>query len=489
MPFNSPLILLLFLLTPPSPVPDAAGLVPLKIQAAPPIFDRRIDTKLRRDPAIDQPDSRAKPLMVPAGTINLAYEMPVTSSDKDPIIGHLGLITDGDNLGTEGGEVELVGGQQWIQIDLLESSPVSAIAFWHFCAGDRVYHDIIIQTCDRPDFTRDVKTLFNNDVDNSSHLGKGTDREYLESELGKIIPVKDTRARYIRFYSRGSTADELNHYVEAAVYGQPGPAQREFRELRKNRHSSVNAFLKFLESREPGSIRRQANNVVAITAAIEEPCDLSFLNKIPTLTEWTILPGGNWGYWNDSDKSFPNLRRLDIQDNNAVYFFLNRDLPNVESLSLGVRSREVQALIRALPSLKKLQSLRIVFLPTDHLDLTILRKLTMLKSLDLSGCDMGDELTAEIKTLTSLRELDFSNNKITSAAMIDLKSLKALKSLNLARTKVGDSILSDLPELPNLATLNLSHTLATESAIESARKKFPRLKIQFDEGADKDVAR
>ncbi len=476
---HTPLLLLFLFAAPPAPAPDASGLIPLKIETAPPIFDRLYDQKLRRDPNIEQPDLKARPLMVPAGTINLAYEMPVTSSDRHPVVGHLGLITDGNNIGFEGGWIELSPGPQWIQIDLMESCPIHAIALWHLTCDDRVYHDVIIQTCDRPDFSREVKTLFNNDADNSAHLGKGADREYLESEIGKIIPVRDTHARYVRLYSRGSTADDLNHYVEVAIYGQPGPAQQEFRALRKNRHANTESFLKFLESREPGSIHRNGQEVVAITAALEEPRDLLRLNAIPTLTELTVLPGGNWSGWRNTGIPLTNLRKLDIQDEDAVWFFLNRDLPDLESLSLGVRLREIQAFAQALPSLKKLQSLHIVFLPTNEFDLTFLRKLTMLKSLSLSGNNMGDELVAQIKTLTNLQNLDLSSTKVTSGAMWDLKSLKSLKSLNLSHTKVGDSIFLNLGDFPSLTTINMEATLATKPAIESTRKRFPRLQIQF----------
>jgi hypothetical protein len=56
--------------------------------------------------------------MVPAGTLNLARNKKVTSSDNNPDVGTLDMIVDGDKDGNEGSWVELGPGKQWVQIDL-----------------------------------------------------------------------------------------------------------------------------------------------------------------------------------------------------------------------------------------------------------------------------------------------------------------------------------------------------------------------------------
>ena len=66
-----------------------------------------------------------------------------------------------------------------------------------------------------------VRTIFNNDSDNTSGLGVGTDREYFETYEGKLINTKGVKARYIRFYSKGSTESALNEYTELEVYARP----------------------------------------------------------------------------------------------------------------------------------------------------------------------------------------------------------------------------------------------------------------------------
>ena len=95
-----------------------------------------------------------------------------------------------------------------------------ALVIWHAHNMAKVYHDVIVQVADDPDFTEKVRTVFNNDLDNSSGLGVGSDREYFETHEGKLINARGIKARYIRFYSNGSTESALNEYTEIEVYGR-----------------------------------------------------------------------------------------------------------------------------------------------------------------------------------------------------------------------------------------------------------------------------
>ena len=210
-----------------SPRPTAAeapadnGMAPLKIKLPRPMF---IGTpKNIRTPNLEPPRKGKKrpPFPAPRGTTNLALKKPVTGSDTEPVIGELEQITDGDKEGVEGSYVELGPGQQYIQIDLEAKATVHALVVWHYHCQARVYRDVVVQTASDPDFILDVQTLFNNDHDNSAGLGVGKDYEYIETYEGRLIPVKGVKARYVRLYSNGSTANELNHYTEIEVYGLP----------------------------------------------------------------------------------------------------------------------------------------------------------------------------------------------------------------------------------------------------------------------------
>lgn len=158
---------------------------------------------------------------VPAGTVNLARNKKVTSSDSNPNTGTLDMIDDGDKAGDEGSWVELGPGKQWVQIDLAKSANVYAVLIWHFHSQARVYRDVVVQVSDDPNFKSGVTTIFNNDFHNDLGLGAGKDLNYIETYQGKLIDAKGARGRYVRLYSNGNTANKLNHYIEVEVWGKP----------------------------------------------------------------------------------------------------------------------------------------------------------------------------------------------------------------------------------------------------------------------------
>lgn len=158
--------------------------------------------------------------MAPKGSKNLAAGKAVTASDNDPIIGSLKLITDGDKEATEGSYVELGPGLQWVQIDLGEAREIYAIVIWHFHMNARVYHDVVIQVADDKDFTKNVRTIYSNDHDNSSGLGLGDQKEFWETNEGRLFDAKGVKAQFVRSYTKGSTADDQNHYTELEVWGK-----------------------------------------------------------------------------------------------------------------------------------------------------------------------------------------------------------------------------------------------------------------------------
>ena len=79
---------------------------------------------------------------------------------------------------------------------------------------------MIVQISNDPEFSSGVTTVFNNDHDNSSGLGRGKDNAYIESYEGKLIEVDGVSGQYVRFYSQGNSTDTMNHYIEAQVFGR-----------------------------------------------------------------------------------------------------------------------------------------------------------------------------------------------------------------------------------------------------------------------------
>jgi len=201
---------------------DAKGMFPLKVDLPKPMYPGtpKNTRSTNLEPARKPGEMRVMPL-VPQGTVNLALKKRVTSSDKEPIIGEVELVTDGDKDAKNGCFVEFRFGQQWVQIDLVAKCDIYAILIWHDHSEPRIYRDVIVQTADDPDFVTGVKTVFNNDHDNTAKMGAGKEKEYFENNEGKLIVCKDVPARYVRLYSGGNTSNAMNHYTEVEVYGKP----------------------------------------------------------------------------------------------------------------------------------------------------------------------------------------------------------------------------------------------------------------------------
>ena len=173
-------------------------------------------------PNLEPPIRGKRPdFMVPAGTINLAKNKKVSSSDENPDVGTLDMVNDGDKAGDEGSWVELGPGKQWVEIDLAKKANIYAVLVWHFHSQARVYRDVVVQVSDDPTFTSGVTTIFNNDFHGDLGLGAGKDLNYIETYQGKLIDAKGVSGRYVRLYSNGNTANKLNHYIEVEVWGKP----------------------------------------------------------------------------------------------------------------------------------------------------------------------------------------------------------------------------------------------------------------------------
>ncbi len=204
------------------PAVAAAGLVPFEMELPKPMFvGTPQDTRV---PNLEKPLGKPRPpFLAPPGTKNVALGKPVTSSDEEPIIGEIDYITDGDMEAADGSYVELGPFVQHVTVDLETMNEIYAIVVWHYHKQARVYFDMVVQVADDPDFITNVQTVFNNDIDNSAGFGVGADKHYSETNEGKLIYVldKNIKARYVRLHSNGNTSNDLNHYIEVAVFGKP----------------------------------------------------------------------------------------------------------------------------------------------------------------------------------------------------------------------------------------------------------------------------
>lgn len=195
-------------------------LVELKIELPRPLFigTPMNITSSNLDPDIGQIRG---PFMVPEGVGIISRGKSVTASDDFPIIGDLEMVTDGNKEGGDGNFVELAPGPQWVQIDMEEPYEIHGLTIWLFHSQARVFKDVVVMVADDEDFLENVRTIFNNDHDNSSGLGIGSDKEWIETNEGRLITPKDpVVARYVRLHTNGSTASPMNQFTEVEIYGR-----------------------------------------------------------------------------------------------------------------------------------------------------------------------------------------------------------------------------------------------------------------------------
>jgi hypothetical protein len=164
------------------------------------------------------------PFMVVPGLKNVALYKVVTSSDKEPIIGDLDQVNDGLKKSEEFDYVELGPGHQWVQIDLSTKYNIHAVVIWLYYKNAIIYNDVIVRLADDEKCTKNVRTLFNNDHDNSAGLGKGKNKAFYTRWWGEIVDARNKnrgfRTRYVRVYAASGMEDENPRFVEIAVYGK-----------------------------------------------------------------------------------------------------------------------------------------------------------------------------------------------------------------------------------------------------------------------------
>jgi len=95
------------------------------------------------------------------------------------------------------------------------------VLLWHFHKNTAIYFSTVVQLSDDPEFKTGVTTLFNNDIEDKLKLGKGADKNYIETYHGRFIEGNGAKGRFVRVWSAGNSANEMNHYIELQVFGTP----------------------------------------------------------------------------------------------------------------------------------------------------------------------------------------------------------------------------------------------------------------------------
>ena len=203
-----------------SPAAAEEELAPLPVKPPTPTL-KGTPSDLPSGPNVEPPPEKPRPpFLAPKGVVNVAAGKKVTSSIR-PYTGTLSQITDGLKEPEDEQVVEMRKGKQWVQVDLGEPFKIHAIVVWHDHRLLQVFRDVIVQVADDPDFTQNVQTIYNNDLDNSAGLGIGTDKEYFETFQGRTFDAKGVVSRYVRSYTAGSSLAAINVCQEIEVYALP----------------------------------------------------------------------------------------------------------------------------------------------------------------------------------------------------------------------------------------------------------------------------
>ena len=124
------------------------------------------------------------------GMNNLAFQRPASQSGDAGYDSGSSLATDG-NIRNGGWNIGPKATWRYRQIDIGRPRDIDSLRVWHELSDSRRirYKDVVIRLSTTADFTSDVTTVFNNDLDNSLGLGAGTDGEYDETGNREDSPL------------------------------------------------------------------------------------------------------------------------------------------------------------------------------------------------------------------------------------------------------------------------------------------------------------
>ena len=137
---------------------------------------------------------------------------------------------------------------------------------------------------------------------------------------------------------------------------------------------------------------------------------------------------------------------------------------------------ELPAEAAATDDLKLLDHLTKLSIHGRNLDsLEFLSTMTALEELDLSGCDLPDDLSA-IATLPALKKLNLSNCSISTISTLSMAT--GLTHLDVSKNAIGD--VSVLTNMPLLSVADLSHNALKDISCVSALPHLTELNISHN---------
>src|SRR5262249_46029726 len=103
---------------------------------------------------------------------------------------------------------------------------------------------------------------------------------------------------------------------------------------------------------------------------------------------------------------------------------------------------------------RPIYSLKLGGSSADETQFSVLARLTSLRELDLSNCQITDATLSHLRKLSKLSDLDLSGAKISDAGLDALLGLKELTVLKLEGTEITDAGVAKLLTIPTLESLH-----------------------------------
>lgn len=155
----------------------------------------------------------------------------------------------------------------------------------------------------------------------------------------------------------------------------------------------------------------------------------------------------------------------ELRSAGAIVRTRTADGPGIREVFLAPR-RVDKAAMAHLAAFKKIEQLSLSSATIEDQDLSLLKDLGNLKSLDLSLTEIGDDGLAHLEGLILLEELDLHRTGVSDRGLSALRRMKSLRTLNLSETKCSDDGLANLRGFGLLESLNLSGLAITNEGLE-----------------------
>jgi len=204
--------------------------------------------------------------------------------------------------------------------------------------------------------------------------------------------------------------------------------------------------------------------------------ELPALKQLKSLT--IITPGENVDAALKGLNDMKKLQMLNLRGCDLTDFSVNQI-----SMVTGLRTLDIRlttmtdARLKQLGSLKQLQKLYVNNESVTDSGMKEITRLKQLQTLDLRGTSVGNIGLKELAKLRGLQYLELCQTKVTDEGLKDLAALTELQRLGLNSTAVTDAGLKHLVPLKNLQLLNLCDTKVTVTGVAALKKASPACQI------------